>query len=62
MYCGCKMNWALLCLSGCVFCNTKVNISQPLSLQLDCNQGDHSVVKTTELFLLCTSAASVLVN
>ena len=27
--------------------NTKVNLSQPPSLQLDCNQGNHSVVKTT---------------
>ena len=34
-----------LCIS-----NTKVNLPQPLSLQLGCNQDTHFMVKTTNLF------------
>ena len=29
--------------------STKISFSQPLSPQLDCNQGNHSVVKTTNI-------------
>ena len=42
VYCGCLMQ---------LVSNTKVNLSQPLSLQLDCNHGNHSVVKTALLAL-----------
>ena len=34
---------------------TKANLPQQLSLQLDCNQGNHSVVKITNLFLQWTA-------
>ena len=33
--------------------NTKVNLSQPLSPQLVCNQSNHSVIKMTNQFLQC---------
>ena len=33
--------------------NIKANLKRPLSLQFVCNQGNHSVVKTTNLFLQC---------
>ena len=32
---------------------SKIHNTQPLSSQLVCNQGNHSVVKTTNLFLQC---------
>ena len=44
--------------------NTKVKLPQPLFLQFVCNQGNHSVVKTANLFLqfiyieLCYSHAA----
>ena len=41
------------CLLGCLMqlvFNTKANLSQPQSLQFVCNQGNHSVVKTTYVF------------
>ena len=38
---------------------TKANLSYPLSLQLDCNQGNYSVVKITNLFLQCTQLVAI---
>ena len=38
--------------------NTKVNLSQPLPPQLVCNQGNHSVIKTSNTFLQCTYCLS----
>ena len=43
VYCGCKMNWAAA--SQVALCK------KTPSLQLVCNQGNHSLVKTTNLFL-----------
>ena len=48
--CGCKMIRA----GGCLILlasNTKINLSQPQTLQFDCNQGNHSVVKATNLYI-----------
>ena len=58
-----EMIWAR-CLPGCLIplvSNTKVNLSQPLPPQLVCNQGNHSVVKTTnQFFKVCGQQASSL--
>ena len=50
-------------LSGCLMQLAKYTIhNHALSLQLVCNQGNHSVVKTTNLFLLCTGLPCSLVE
>ena len=48
--CGCKMIRAGGCLIQ-LASNTKLNLSQPQTLQFDCNQGNHSVVKATNLHI-----------
>ena len=56
MYCGCKMNWEVtLGLPYAISLQHQSKPQQPLSLQFVCNQGNHSVVKTTNLFLQCGS-------
>ena len=48
-----EMIWAR-CLTGCLMLlvsNMKVTLSQPLPPQHVCNQGNHSVVTTTNQFL-----------
>ena len=50
----CLYNELASCLLGCLMqlvFNTKANLSQPQSLQFVCNQGNHSVVKTTFVVL-----------
>ena len=48
----CKMHDQGSCLFGClvIIVSNTVYFPQPLSLQLGCNQGTHSMVKTTNLF------------
>ena len=62
MYCGCKMNWAAASwvagLMQLVF-NTKVNSHNH---QFVCNQGNHSAVKTSNLFLHCRYENSMYQN
>ena len=54
MYCGCKMNQEVTLGLPCAISLQHQSKPQPLSLQFVCNQGNHSVVKTTNLFLQCT--------
>ena len=48
VYCACNMNWAA---ASWIASLPYQSNPLPLSLQLVCNQGNHSVVKTTNLFL-----------
>jgi len=53
VHCGCNMNWAAASQVAYAISLPyyKVNLWKLLSLQLVCNQGNHSVVNTTNLFL-----------
>ena len=61
MYCGCKMNWEVTL--GLPYAISLQHQSKPLTTTVSpvvCNQGNHSVVKTTNMFLQCTDISKLV--